>query len=116
LPTNRAGRRYFNFSILADIATTIWGSFMRTEIFGDGIRTRAIAGTYTVLFAFDADDDSRKNLLGFAIRRQDPEQHEDYWLKGLKVFPSVVPKPKKGARYSTLEQPVQSFLWGDYTA
>ena len=89
---------------------------MRTEIFGGGIRARAIAGTYTVLFAFDADDDSRRDLLGFAIRRQDPEQHEDYWLKGLKVFPSVVPKPKKGARYSTLEQPVQSFLWGDYTA
>jgi hypothetical protein len=33
---------------------------MRTPVFGDGIRARAIAGTYTVLFAFDADEASRE--------------------------------------------------------
>lgn len=89
---------------------------MRTPVFGDGIRARAIAGTYTVLFAFDADEPSRKGLLGFAIHREDPAENQAYWLKGLKVFPSVVPNPKKGVRYTTLEQPIQSFLWGDYTA
>ena len=89
---------------------------MRTPVFGDGIRARAIAGTYTVLFAFDADEPSREGLLGFAIRREDPAENQAYWLKGLKVFPSVVPNPKKGVRYTTLEQPIQSFLWGDYTA
>jgi phosphatidylserine/phosphatidylglycerophosphate/cardiolipin synthase-like enzyme len=89
---------------------------MRTPVFGGGIRARAIAGTYTVLFAFDADEQSREGLLGFALHREDPAENQAYWLKGLKVFPSVVPRPKKGVRYTTLEQPIQSFLWGDYTA
>ncbi len=89
---------------------------MRTPLFGEGIRVRAIAGTYTVLFALDADKTRRDGLLGFALRRQEPAANEDYWLKGLKVFRSVVPKPKKGQRYTTLEHPIQSFLWGDYTA
>src|SRR2546426_1120561 len=89
---------------------------MRTPIHGNGVRAPVISGTYTVLFALDADQLSREGLLGFAIRRQDPIENQAYWLKGLKVFPSVVPRPKKGVRYTTLEHPIQSFLWGDYTA
>lgn len=89
---------------------------MRTKIYGDGIRVRAIAGTYTVLFAFDADKQSRKNLLGFAINRRNPGYETGRWLKGLKVFPSVVPNPPPSQRYDTRIHPIQSFLWGDYTA
>jgi len=38
------------------------------------------------------------------------------WLTSLKVFKSVVRDPQVGATYPSNEQPVQSFLWGDYTA
>lgn len=89
---------------------------MRTPIVGNDIKARAIAGTYTVLLALDATAKARKGLLGFAIRRQDPTENEDYWLKASKVFKSVVPNPPPEDVYSTLEHPIQSFLWGDYTA
>jgi phosphatidylserine/phosphatidylglycerophosphate/cardiolipin synthase-like enzyme len=95
---------------------TKWERAMRTRVFGDGIRVRAIAGTHTVLLALDADRKSRKGLLGFAIHRRDPAENQAYWLKGLKVFRSVVPRPEPKERYTTLEHPIQSFLWGDYTA
>jgi phosphatidylserine/phosphatidylglycerophosphate/cardiolipin synthase-like enzyme len=89
---------------------------MRSPIVGNAIKARAIAGTYTVLLALDATEEARKGLLGFAIRRQDPTENEDYWLKASKVFKSVVPNPPPEDIYSTLEHPIQSFLWGDYTA
>src|SRR5262249_17583602 len=57
-------------------------------------RAKAIAGTRAVMIALDCDDSARKGLLGFAFRRQrvgtDPEPK---WLRSLKVFESVVPKP-----------------------
>jgi phosphatidylserine/phosphatidylglycerophosphate/cardiolipin synthase-like enzyme len=87
---------------------------MRTPITGDAVKVRAIAGTHTVLFAFDVAADLRGKLLGFALRREDGD--EGYWLKASKVFPSVVPQPPVGSKYSTLEHPVQTLLWGDYTA
>ena len=90
---------------------------MRTPIASkSGIRARAISGTHTVLIALDATAKSRKGLLGFALRREDPTEEEEYWLRGSKVFPTVIPKPAQGGLYSTLEHPIQSFLWGDYTA
>lgn len=89
---------------------------MRTSVSSkDGVRVRAIAGTHTVLLAIDLDEAAREGLLGFAIRREEGDR-EGYWLRGSKVFPSVVPQPVAGQRYSTLEQPIQSLLWGDYTA
>jgi phosphatidylserine/phosphatidylglycerophosphate/cardiolipin synthase-like enzyme len=90
---------------------------MRTPIASkSGIRARAISGTHTVLIALDATATARKGLLGFALRREDPTEDEEYWLRGSKVFPTVIPKPAQGDLYSTLEHPIQSFLWGDYTA
>jgi phosphatidylserine/phosphatidylglycerophosphate/cardiolipin synthase-like enzyme len=91
---------------------------LRTPLLGDGIRVRAIAGTNTVLLAFDATEKAREGLLGFAIHRATPdvEKPEAYWLKGTKVFESVEPNPPQGSRYTTLEHPIQSFIWGDYTA
>jgi phosphatidylserine/phosphatidylglycerophosphate/cardiolipin synthase-like enzyme len=89
---------------------------MRTPIVGDKIKVRAIAGTNVTLLAFDATKAGRKGLLGFAIRRQDPVKDEDYWLRASKVFKTVIPNPPPESVYSTLDQPVQSFLWGDYTA
>jgi len=70
------------------------------------------------MIALDCDDDARKGLLGFAFRRQRVgADREPGWLRSLKVFESVVPKPdpEKGT-YFTNEFPVQSFLWADFTA
>lgn len=89
---------------------------MRTSVSSnEGVHVRAIAGTHTVLLAIDLDKTAREGLLGFAIRREEGDR-EGYWLRGSKVFPSVVPQPAAGQKYSTLEQPIQSLLWGDYTA
>ena len=89
---------------------------MRTPTIGNLVRVRAVAGTHTVLLAMDVAESARKDLLGFAIEREDPTEDEKYWLTGLKTFASVVPNPQPGVYYSTLQQPIQSLLWGDYTA
>lgn len=90
-------------------------------------KAKAIAGTHTVLIALDCADQARKGLMGFAFRRESVGKAGtgSKWLRSLKVFKSIVPDPKnakdpkdpgKPARFSTWEHPVQSFLWGDYTA
>ena len=90
---------------------------MRTTASAGKFRATAIAGTRAVMLALDCDEDARKGLLGFAFRRQrvgkDPEPK---WLRSLKVFETVVPKPDPKGDYRTNEFPVQSFLWSDYTA
>jgi len=89
---------------------------MRKRVTRQGISVQAISGTYTVMLGFNATDEARKGLLGFAIRRSDHTENERYWLRGFKTFASVIPEPKPGDTYPLLEHPVQSFLWGDYTA
>jgi phosphatidylserine/phosphatidylglycerophosphate/cardiolipin synthase-like enzyme len=90
-------------------------------------RVKAIAGTRTVLIALDCKEERRHGLLGFAFKREVVEGASvgSKWLRSLKVFKSVVPEPQKERdpkdptkpkRFSTWEHPIQSFLWGDYTA
>lgn len=97
-----------------------------SQAHGD-FKVKAIAGTHTVLIALDCTDDARKELMGFAFRREAVGKPDSgaKWLRSLKVFKSVVPDPRhamdprdptKPMRFSTWEHPVQSFLWGDYTA
>jgi phosphatidylserine/phosphatidylglycerophosphate/cardiolipin synthase-like enzyme len=97
---------------------------VRTETHAEGFRAKAIAGTHTVMIALDCDEEKRKGLLGFAFHRT-PAKDGSKWLRSLKVFESIVPHPKeardpadptKPARFTTLEFPVQGFLWSDYTA
>jgi len=76
----------------------------------------AISGTYVVILGINAKKDAIKDLLGFAIHRTDHTENEQYWLKGFKTFRETEPDPTPGALFSTLEHPIQSFLWGDYTA
>jgi phosphatidylserine/phosphatidylglycerophosphate/cardiolipin synthase-like enzyme len=85
---------------------------------------KAIAGTHTVLLAFDCKPTLRTQLMGFAVRRETPGQ-PPRWLPSMKVFKSVVPDPLQAAHpndpqqpapFTTREHPIQSFLWGDYTA
>jgi phosphatidylserine/phosphatidylglycerophosphate/cardiolipin synthase-like enzyme len=82
----------------------------------DGVSVHAISGTYVVTLAMNADTNARKNLLGFAISRSDQTEAEQYWLKGMRTFPSVYPNPPEGALVSTHEHPVQDFVWNDFTA
>ena len=91
---------------------------MRTGTSAGKFRGQAIAGTRAVMIALDCDDDAREGLLGFAFRRQRVgADAKPKWLRSLKVFESVVPKPdpEKGTYY-TNEFPIQSFLWSDFTA
>lgn len=89
---------------------------MRQKASKGGFDLFAVTGTHVVLLAIDATSAARRGLLGFAIKRTDAAANQPYWLKGLKVFREAVPQPRPGQRYSTLEHPIQSFLWGDYSA
>jgi len=91
---------------------------MRVSASVGEFRAQVIAGTRAVMIAIDCDDQARKGLLGFAFRRQRVGvDAEPKWLRSLKVFESVEPKPdpEKGD-YRTNKFPIQSFLWGDYAA
>lgn len=92
---------------------------MRKRIIQPGensISVNAVAGTYVVLLAMDASETARKGLLGFAIHRTDVTQNEQFWLKGFKTFEALDPNPAPGTLVSTQEAPIQSFIWGDYSA
>jgi phosphatidylserine/phosphatidylglycerophosphate/cardiolipin synthase-like enzyme len=87
---------------------------MRANKKQNGITAQAIAGTYVVYLGWDIDTAKRKNLRGFAIQREDITEGEKYWLRGMKSF-AATPLPP-GGDASSLEQPFQTFQWGDYTA
>jgi phosphatidylserine/phosphatidylglycerophosphate/cardiolipin synthase-like enzyme len=89
---------------------------MRRRKKNNGISAHAISGTYVVIIGMDAIEEARRGLLGFAIHRTDHTEKEAYWLKGFKTFESVEPNPRPGQFFPLYEHPVQSFLWGDYTA
>ncbi|MFW9994088.1 MAG: phospholipase D-like domain-containing protein [Candidatus Odinarchaeota archaeon] len=80
------------------------------------LSVHAIAGNYVVLLGINAEEEITDKLLGFAIYRIDHTENEEYYLKGFKTFKEVEPNPQPGSLVSTLEHPVQAFLWGDYTA
>jgi hypothetical protein len=83
-----------------------------------GFEARAISGTHVILIALNCPDAAREGLLGFSFRRRRVgADQESKWLRSLKVFESVEPKPDlKNGDYRTDRFPIQSFLWSDYTA
>jgi phosphatidylserine/phosphatidylglycerophosphate/cardiolipin synthase-like enzyme len=87
---------------------------MRITRRSKGLTVRAIAGTHTVLLGFDLADAA--GCMGFAVHRTDHNADEAYWLRGMKVFKSLVPAPSQGSDYSLRVHPVQGFQWADYTA
>jgi phosphatidylserine/phosphatidylglycerophosphate/cardiolipin synthase-like enzyme len=89
---------------------------MRQRNISNGISVHAISGTHVVTLGLDATGQARDGLLGFGIRRDDHAGGNARWLRGSKVFESVKPDPTPDQSFSTLHHPVQSFLWGDYTA
>lgn len=81
------------------------------------LRVRVVAGTHVVLMAFDLEDAEARQLRGFAVRRDGADGRPAGWLTGIKYFPSLMQEqPERGAEFSSREQPIQSFLWSDYTA
>ena len=87
---------------------------MRALNTNQGLAVQAIAGTNCVLLGFDLEDP--QGCLGFAVQRTDHTEGESYWVRGLKVFGSVVPHPVSGMDFSLRDHPVQGFQWGDYSA
>jgi phosphatidylserine/phosphatidylglycerophosphate/cardiolipin synthase-like enzyme len=93
---------------------------MRKRVKRQGFSVHAIAGTYVVLLGMDiaADSDLLDGLLGFAIHRTDHSSKKTGgdWLKGYLTFESTRKDGDKfGDLVSSLENPIQEFLWGDYT-
>jgi phosphatidylserine/phosphatidylglycerophosphate/cardiolipin synthase-like enzyme len=87
----------------------------RSRLVG-GFKVFAVAGTNTVSFGISASKPARKGLLGFAIERVDPASSERFYMRGFKVFPSLVPDVTVNLIVSTYEHPIQSFVWDDFTA
>jgi phosphatidylserine/phosphatidylglycerophosphate/cardiolipin synthase-like enzyme len=77
---------------------------------------QAISGSYVVLLGIDMAEAATQGLLGFAIERVDKTEGERYWLEGLKTFAETDPGRPPGTPVSTLQHPVQGFLWQDFTA
>jgi len=81
-----------------------------------GYQVFAVSGTNTVSFGIDFDPGMIDGLLGFAVEREDPIENERYFMYGFKVFESIYPNPDENLLVSTFSQPVQSFVWDDFTA
>ena len=82
----------------------------------NGYQVFAVTGINTISFAIEATDEAKSGLLGFGVVREDPRSDERFVMPGFKVFESVIPQPKSGQVVSTMEHPVQSFVWDDFTA
>ena len=81
-----------------------------------GYQVFAVSGVNTISFAIDAKDADTAGLLGFAVERHDLENDERFYMYGFKVFQSVVPEPEPSLEVTTYDQPIQSFVWDDFTA
>ena len=88
---------------------------MRVSKSNDHLRVNAIAGTHVVLMALDMDEEARAGLRGFAIKRGQSGQPQE-WLRGIKYFKDLVATPEPKDDYSSRDQPFQTFLWSDYGA
>jgi len=81
-----------------------------------GIQVFAVTGVNTVSFAIAASTQARKGLLGFSIERHDPEENQRSYMRGYKVFRSLIPDPDESTDVTTFVHPIQSFVWDDLTA
>lgn len=86
--------------------------FRKTE---NGLTVTAISGTSCILLSFDMKIEKTDKLLGFAIEREDKTENEKYFLKGFKFFPETAASVGEDQLFSSFEQPIQSFLWEDFT-
>jgi phosphatidylserine/phosphatidylglycerophosphate/cardiolipin synthase-like enzyme len=88
---------------------------VRNQARAGDFSVHVIAGSNSVLLAMDCEPAAKTDLLGFAIGVS-RDCGERRWLRGFKFFEALVPDPRPGERRSTRDHPIQSFLWGDYSA
>ena len=89
---------------------------MRLRTGQGNLEILAIAGTRCVMMAMNLPKAEAKGLLGFAIARRKGSTGPFRYLKGKKVFKSVVLTPDPKDEFPSNEHPIQSFLWSTYTA
>ncbi len=85
---------------------------MRIRAKDGRLAVQAVAGTDVVMLGMDLDADLTSDLLGFAIRRTDHTEGQRYWLRnqlGFRINGT-------SSSYSSWDNPIQTFRWGDYTA
>ncbi|TIW39496.1 MAG: hypothetical protein E5V61_30255, partial [Mesorhizobium sp.] len=89
---------------------------MRIRKTTGGLTVNAVAGAHVVFLGMNIAEELRAGLRGFAVRRHDNTEKEIEWMRGTKVFESLIPTPAPGVNYSSAEHPFQSFQWSDYSA
>lgn len=87
---------------------------MRARSSQGDVTVNAIAGTYVVLLGIDVAPGGVAGLLGFAIRRTDHAAGERHYLRNFRSFRANA--DAVGVERSSLHNPFQAFLWGDYGA
>jgi phosphatidylserine/phosphatidylglycerophosphate/cardiolipin synthase-like enzyme len=87
---------------------------MRKTVTKNNISVFAVAGTRVVLMAINVAPAARPGLLGFAMGRVKANGVD--WLKGSKVFQSVIPNPDPEKTFSSDKHPIQSLIWSDLVA
>jgi phosphatidylserine/phosphatidylglycerophosphate/cardiolipin synthase-like enzyme len=87
---------------------------MRSAASSGGLSVHAIAGTHVVLFGFDLPKAQAKGLLGFALKRMGTQpKAKAFYLDNFLLLQEndIGASPD----HSSLLNPFQEFVWGDYT-
>jgi phosphatidylserine/phosphatidylglycerophosphate/cardiolipin synthase-like enzyme len=85
---------------------------MRASAAGGGLTVHAVSGTHAVLLGFDVPPAALPTLLGFAVERTLLPDGAPEFLPNFLRF-AVNDRPD--GPFSTRENPLQAFQWGDYT-
>ena len=85
---------------------------MRVTKTSDGLTVTVIAGSYSILLAFNLTAALRIGCLGFTIKRVDSSNGESRYLPNMLRFRSDTSTTLNGSDKS----PIQRFRWADYTA
>jgi phosphatidylserine/phosphatidylglycerophosphate/cardiolipin synthase-like enzyme len=77
------------------------------------LSVHAIVGTRVALFGMNLPKEAIGDLMGFAIRRTDPDGGRGFYLDNALLF--RVNDRGRRSNHSSFHNPFQEFLWGDYT-
>ena len=84
---------------------------MRNEVNDRGHKVVAISSQHTVTLAMRWPEQETREMLGFAVRRHNPDDTV-LWLEGLLGFKGQQHEP--GVRITTNQGPIQKMFWADY--
>ena len=84
---------------------------MRVHAETDGRQVVAVSGKHSIVLAMKWPEAEFDGLLGFAIRRRDPDRSMS-WLKTVLRFEEE--KVTKGTLYESDQAPIQSMIWTDF--